>query len=285
MGVAYHELIALFEAHPERVEDYIGMMRSEQDEHVLRVFTLALAASESGLLANEEIIKMAMELAKDSSFEQRQHIMLHLMSNFEMRDDVFGSILEISRQDPNSQVKASSLIVMADWMDRFPDKSDVLLQKIGDIFKTAEDEDVRVLSYQVLSLHKEQLSREMHLLLSERLMSEPDSFAGNLIATALFAAPDDIRMDALAQTQSAFDKEADPERKRNLLAQIVCLSRGDVTELLRQISSGDTPLAHDARDYLAIVSTGGPFEPQDIIMHKDIRDGDHSSCTNPDHKH
>lgn len=285
MDAAYQDLIKYFEAHPEQAAEYVEFMRTEKEEQVLRMFALAMAASESGLVANEEIIKAAMELAKDGSFEQRQHIMLHLMSNFEMRDDVFESIYDISKNDANSQVKTSSVVVLADWMERFPDKADQLLARIGDIFKSAQEEDVRDFTYQVLALHKEQLTRDMHVLLQERLASEPDSYSANLIASALFAAPDDIRLDALTKTQTTFNAEADPERKRNLLLQLVCLSRGDIAPLLQQLSSGDSPLALDARDYLALVSNGGPFDPHDVLVQKSIRDGSPVSCADADHKH
>ncbi|MGI8964907.1 MAG: hypothetical protein ACR2H1_02335, partial [Limisphaerales bacterium] len=136
-------LISFINSHPGLVEDYVAVLRSEQNEHVLRTFALALAETEVGLLANDKIISAAIQLAKDSSFEQRQHIMLNLMSKFpEMRDDVFQTVLELSQHDPTSQVKTSAVVVLADWMERFPDKKEKLLEHVGQIFKTAADEDV-----------------------------------------------------------------------------------------------------------------------------------------------
>ncbi|MDQ6633078.1 MAG: hypothetical protein M3Y82_15205 [Verrucomicrobiota bacterium] len=274
-------LISFINAHPGLVDDYVAVLQSEQNEHVLRAFALALAETEVGLLANDKIISAAIQLAKDSSFEQRQHIMLNLMAKFpEMRDNVFQTVLELSQHDPNSQVKTSAVVVLADWMERFPDKKESLLEHVGQIFKTAADEDVRVFTYQILALHSEQLPRELQTALVERLKTEPDSFNANLLATALAAAPEDLRQKALAHLQTDFEKETNLEKKRNQLAQIVCLAKKESGPLLEKISAGDSLLAQDARDYLALLSAG-KIKPEALFQQKAIRDANRQAGSEP----
>ena len=270
---AFKALVDYINAHPEQVDDYVTVMKSEKDEHVLRTFALALAQTEVGMLANDKIIRASIEMAKDTSFEQRQHIMLNLMSKFpEMRDDVFQTVLELSRQDPNSQVKTSAVTVLADWMDQLPENKAMLLQQVTEIFKTAQDDDVRGFTYQVLALHRENLSREMQLEISERLKTESDSFTGNLLALALSTAPDAVRQGALFHVQNAFNGETDVEKQRNLLAQIVCLSRTDSLPLLQKSSVGESLLAEDSRHYIALLSQPGPFDPELVLQEKAIID-------------
>lgn len=280
---AYNALMEYFRAHPEQIDDYLAVFRSEKNEHVLRQFAIALAESESGLLENDRIILAAIELAKDPSFEQRQHIMLNLMSKVpEMRDDVFQTILELSQHDPNSQVKTSAVTVFADWMDRLPDKKEMLLQQVGEIFKTAEDEDVRGFTYQVLALHRDDLSHEMQLAISERLKTETDSFNGNLLAAALSTAPDDIRNGALAHIETAFGAESDLEKRRNLLVQIVCLAREKSIPLLQKNSTGDSLLAQDARDYLILLANNAAVDPDLVLQQKAIRDASQQEINHRD---
>ena len=270
---ASKELIDYINAHPDSVEDYVGFMKTEQNEYVLRMFTLALAQTEVGLLENDKIIQTAIDLAKDRTIEQRQHIMLHLLSKLpDMRENAFEAVMELSQQDPNSQVKTSAVTVLADWLEAYPDKMAEILGKVQEIFKTAKEDDVRAFTYQLLALHKESLTPEFHVQLSERLRSEPDLFNRNVIATALFAAPDAIRNDAFNFVNSMFQKETDMEIRRNLLAQMVCVKRGDVLPLLEKLSVGDSQLAQDARIYTGLVSSGQGFDPQDIFLQKAIRD-------------
>lgn len=270
---AFKGLVDYINAHPEQVDEYVALLRSERDEHVLRAFALALGETEVGLLANDQIIGAAIELAKDSSFEQRQHIMLNLMGKVpEMRDDVYQAIHGLSRNDPNSQVKTSAVVVFADWMDRLPDQKEMLLGQLAEIFKTAQDEDVRGFTYQVLALHRDNLSPEMQLAISEQFKIEADPFSANLLAAALSAAPDEIRQPALSHAQSAFATEADLEKRRNFLLQIVCLARKDAVPLLQKNSVGESLLAQDARDYLILLASNTGFNPDEVLQQKAIRD-------------
>ncbi len=280
---AFASLVEYLNAHPEKVDEYVGTLRSEKDEQVLRTFALALAQSQAGLLENPKIIQTAIEMSKDSSFEQRQHIMLNLMAKFpEIRDDVLQNVVELSDKDPNSQVKTSAVVVLADWMDKFPDKSAGLLDQIGSIFNTATDPDVRGFTYQILALKKDKLSREMQSALSERLKIETDSFSGNLIVSALSAAPDDIRESARTQIQNAFNVTSDMEKKRNLLAQLVCLGRGDSVSILDKNSEGTSPLAEDAREYKKLLADGALVAPEVIFQNKAERDASKQPFTGVD---
>jgi hypothetical protein len=100
------------------------------------------------------------------------------MANFpEMRDDVFQTVLQVSRQDPDAQVKTSAVVVLADWIQAFPEKTAMLIDQLSQIFKTAGDEDVRALSYQLFALHKDKLPPDLQAALFERLKIEPDSFS------------------------------------------------------------------------------------------------------------
>jgi hypothetical protein len=270
---AFKGLVDYINAHPERVDEYVALLKTEQNEHVLRTFALAMAETEVGLLENDQIINAAMELAKDSSFEQRQHIVLNLMSKFpDMRDDVFQTVLGLTQQDPDSQVKTSAVAVFADWMERLPEKSGMLLEQIGEIFKTAQEEDVRAFTYQLMALHKDNLPREMQVALGERLKTETDSFGCNLLALALCNAPDDIRGDAISYVRTAFGTEKDSEKQRNLLAQYVCLAKGESIPLLQTTSAGRSSLAEDAKDYLVLL-TRGTLDPELVFRQKAIRDG------------
>lgn len=270
---AFKALVDYINAHPERVDDYVAFLRSERDEHVLRAFAIALGETEVGLLANDQIVGAAIELAKDSSFEQRQHIMLNLMGKVpEMRDDIYQAIHELSRNDPNSQVKTSAVVVFADWMDRLPDQKEMLLGQLAEIFKTAQDEDVRGFTYQVLALHRDNLSPEMQLAISEQFKTEADPFNANLLAAALSAAPDEIRQPALSHAQSAFATETDMEKRRNFLLQIVCLAKAESVPLLQKNSIGDSFLAQDARDYLNLLASNTAVNPDAILELKAIRD-------------
>ncbi|MGI8967054.1 MAG: hypothetical protein ACR2H1_13340, partial [Limisphaerales bacterium] len=132
----------------------------------------------------------------------------------------------------------------------------------------------------ILALHSEQLPRELHAALVERLKTEPDSFNGNLLATALAAAPEDLRQNALAHIQTDFEKETNPEKKRNQLAQIVCLAKKKAEPLLKKISVGDSLLAQDARDYRALLSAG-PVKPEALFQQKAIRDANRQTASEP----
>ncbi len=270
---AYHKLMEHFRMHPEQVDEYLAVLRSEKNEHVLRQFALALAESESGLLENDKIIQAAIELAKDPSFEQRQHIMLNLMSKVpEMRDDVFQAVIALSQNDPNSQVKTSAVTVLADWMDRLPEKKEMLMGEISRIFRTAQDEDVRGFTYQILALHRDELSSDLQLAISERLKTETDSFNANLLASALSVAPDNIRKAALVPIETAFGVETNLEKQRNLLVQIVCLAKGESIPLLQKNSVGDSLLAQDAREYLSLMASNAAVDPDQFLQGKAIRD-------------
>ncbi len=283
LQAACDALKAYIEAHPERVSEFIEFMRSEKDEHVLRQFALVLAGTEVGLLENEEIIKTAIELAKDSAFEQRQHIMLHLMADFpQMRDDVLAAILSITQSDPNPQVKTSGVVTLADLTERFPDHASALLGEIWQISKTAKDQEVLLFTYQMLALHKEQLTPDMFSMLGDRFKNESDPFAGNLIACALFAAPEGVRNQALQHAQAAFDAAVDPQGKRDRLFDLVCISQGKQIPLLERLSPGDSLINADAREYRVVVN--GPFEPQDLLGIKASHDGNHASCSHPEHQ-
>jgi len=265
------------------VTEIIFTILSPSDAAIASAFALALAQTEVGLMENDKIILASIEMAKDSSFEQRQHIMLNLMSKFPgMRDDVFQTVLELSKQDPNSQVKTSAVTVLADWMDQLPDQKEMLLQQVAEIFKTAQDNDVRGFTYQVLALHRENLSRDMQLAISERLKTETDSFNGNLLALALSTAPDAVRQGALFHVQNAFNAETDSEKQRNLLAQIVCLAKGDSLPLLQKNSVGDSLLAQDARDYLALLTSNGVMDPELVLQQKAIRDANLQGAAHKD---
>ncbi|MDB6025945.1 MAG: hypothetical protein JWM68_2168 [Verrucomicrobiales bacterium] len=271
---AYEFFLAYIKEHPENIDEYVAAFSNEANEHILRALTRAMADAEAGLLENEKVMKSAVELAKDTSFEQRQHIMLHLMSQFpQMNEEAHQALLELSRNDPNSQVKTSAVAALADWMDKFPEQTGPLLGQLGEIFKNTKDEDVRVFAYQVLALHKESLTRDLQVVLGERLKLETESFNGNLIAAALSIAPDDIRLEAINYVQSRFGKEKDEETRRNLLAQIVALGRQDSLPLLTTCSKGDSLLAQDARDYIALVSSNQPYDVEQIFQQKSVRDG------------
>lgn len=269
---AFASLVDFIKEHPDQVDNYVAFLESEKNEHVLRTFTLALAESEMGLLDNDKVVAAMIRLAKDPSFEQRQHIMLHLMSKAgEIRDDERQAIFEISQTDRNSQVKTSAVTVLADWMESFPAQADTLLEQVEKIFQTATDEDVRGFTYQVLALHKEKLSRELLVAVSERLKTEADAFNCNLLASALSAAPDDIRKNAVDYLEKAFSKESDPEGRRNRLAQLVCLAQRESVPFLEKTSAGDSLLAEDARQYLSMLSTGS-VDAATLLMDKEVRD-------------
>lgn len=268
---AFEALTEYIRAHPEKIDDYIASLRSEPNEHVLRALARAIAASEA--IWGDKLAQTAIELAKDTSYEQRQHIMLHLMSGFsEMRDDLYQAILERSRNDPNSQVKTSAVVVMADWMEKFPENNTRLITEVGEALKSAVDEDVRAFAYQVLALHKEKLPPDIQNTLLAQLKTEPNSFNANLIVLALTAAPENIRKDSLAYLHSSYNKESDMETKRNQLAQIVCIERDGANALLKEIASGKDPLlAEDAHHYLAFLSSGD-LELETIFQQKAVRD-------------
>ena len=254
---AFDNLVAFVKAHPEMVDDYVAALRTEKSEMVLRYLALALAESKE-VLRDDKIARVAIELAKDNSFQQRQHIALHLMGSFpEMRDDVRQAVIEISGQDRDSQVKASAVAVLADWMETFHGETGAgLITELEQIFKTAVDADVRGFTYQLAAAHKEQLPRSFQLALVERLKTETDWTGRNIIIAALTAAPGDIRGPVLAQVQSSFDHETDLENKRNLLAQLVTLIKEDSVDLLQKAVAENSPLAEDAKAYLAIITDG-----------------------------
>jgi hypothetical protein len=168
-------------------------------------------------------------------------------------------------------VKTSAVVVFADWMERLPENKNALLAQVGEIFNNAQDEDVRAFTYQLMALHKDDLSREMQLALGERLKTETDLFGCNLVALALSDAPDDIRNDAISYVRNAFGAESDLEKQRNLLAQYVCLAKEESAHLLRQTSAGNSLLAEDAKDYLNILSRG-VVDPELVLQAKAIRD-------------
>ncbi len=170
------------------------------------------------------------------------------------------------KKDPRSQVKTSALAAIADWMENHPKKNEVLINHIAEAFKTATEPDVRAFSYQMLALHSDLLSPALQTQIAERLKTEPDSFNGNLLAEALFTAPDNIRSEAISHAEAVFSAETDMDKKCNLLAQIVCLSRGDTKPLLEQVAaSGDSDVAKIAKNYLALLSLGGPLQPEIIF--------------------
>ncbi len=269
----YEFFFQYIKAHPENVDEFVAAFWNEKNEHVLRALARAMVDVEAGLLSNAKVIEAAIQLAKDTSFEQRQHIMLHLMAQFpEMNEEARQAILELSRNDPNPQVKTSAVAALADWMDSFPEKTGLLLQQVGNVFKTTQDDDVRLFTYQILALHKESLTHDLQLALSERLKAEKDIFNCNLIASALSVAPDEIRLSAVNYVQSIFGKEEDLEKKRTLLAQIVALARQDSIPLLTKYKNEDSILAQDAKEYLALVSSDQPFDAEQIFQQKAIRD-------------
>jgi hypothetical protein len=280
----FDALTEYIKAHPELADEYIAALRAEQNEHVLRALARAIAASEA--VWSDKLSKTAIELAKDSSFQQRQHIMLHMMSSFpEMADDVYQAAVELSQKDPDSQVKTSAVVLLADWMDRFPEKTSVVLEHVESLLNTATDSDVLAFTYQLLALHKEKLSPAFHAVLGDRLKTEADLYNRNLIASALFDAPEETRREALSFVQTAFTAEKDMEKQRNLLAQIVCLAKQGSIPLLEKNSTGDSLLAQDAKEYAALLSTGEPFEPEAIFLKKAIRDGLQNTDDHKDHKH
>ena len=276
---AFNALVDHIRAHPEQEEEYLAGLRAEPEEYVLR--TLARAISESDALWGDRLAQTAIDLVKDSSFQQRQHIMLHLMGQFpEMRDDLFQAVIERSSQDPDSQVKTSAVVVFADWMETYPDRAEQLMGQVERVFHTATEEDVLGFTYQMLAMRKQELSRELHTALNERLKMETEFINGGLIAAALSAAPDDIRQDAIAHLQKARAEATDPEMQRELLLQLVALSGEQALPLLREASVGDSLLAQDARDYLALLSGGTSIEPEAFIMAKAVRDCPQgSSCS------
>jgi hypothetical protein len=280
MERAYEALVEYIKTHPEQIDDFLAALRAESNEHVLRAIARAIAESEA--LFGDKLAQTAIELAKDTSFQQRQHIMLHLMAQFpEVRDDLHQAVLELSRSDPDSQVKTSAVVVLADWMEKSPDSVMKLLDDVTQILNSAKDDDVRAFAYQVMALHKEKLPREVHSALNERLKAETDSFTGNILASALVAAPEDIRRDALAHVRASFGKETDEETRRNLLVQIVCLARTECLSLLKEQAVGSSLLAEDARDYLALFSTGESPDPDTVLMNKATRDTQRTASKDP----
>jgi hypothetical protein len=276
-SLAYESLIEYIKAHPEQIDDYMEALRTEQNEQVLRSLARAIAASE--VLWGDKLIETAIELAKDSSFLQRQHMMLHLMANSpEMRDDAFQAVLEIAQRDPDPQVKTSAVVAMAEWMHKFPDQTDGLLSHMESILKTAVDEDVRLFTYQLLALHKEKLPPEMQSTLVTHLKSAADSFSGTLISMALFSAPQHIRNDAAAHVETLYRKASDIEMQRNYLFQLVCLAQNDCVPLLQKTSVSGCLLGEDAQQYLAMLSTGS-VNPEDILMQKAVRDAQRNPST------
>ena len=279
LDAAYQALVEHIKAHPEMIDDYIAGLRSEQNEHVLR--TLARALGDSEAVWGEKLTQAAIELAKDSSFQQRQHMMLHLMGQFpEMQNDVHDAIRQISLQDPDSQVKTSAVVTMADWIEKFPDQTMALLNEVANIFNTAKEEDVLAFTYQLLALHKEKLTPEMHAAIAERLKAETDPFMRIPLVSALSAAPDETRKQTVTYLQSLFEHESDVEKKRNDLALLVAVQKGESVPMLRKLSNGGDLLAQDANDYLSLIAVG-PLEPETIFNQKATRD----IMRNPPEKH
>jgi hypothetical protein len=283
---AFQALVDYINANPGNVEEFNGFMRTESDEQVLRFFTFALAASEVGLLENDEIIKTVTELAKTSTgFEQRQHIMLHLMSKFpDVRENVLQTVLDVAQNDPNAHVKTSGMVVLADWMEAHPDRTAEMLDHVRNIFNSSADQEVRAFGYQMLALHKESLPPEVHTQLAQTLRSEPDSFHGNLIAMALFAAPDSVRNDAIPYLQNAYQNETDAVIQRNRLLQWLMVSRGEDTEYLRRVAAGNSPAAEDAKVYLTHLQNTVRRDPQEWLQIYGERTADpNASCANHEH--
>jgi hypothetical protein len=46
---AFKGLVDYINAHPDRVDEYVALLKTEQNEHVLRTFALAIAETEVGL--------------------------------------------------------------------------------------------------------------------------------------------------------------------------------------------------------------------------------------------
>lgn len=273
LETAYAALLAYINAHPEQVADYVNILRTETHEQVLRRFSFAIAESEVGLQANDEIIQAAIEMAKDRTIEQRQHIMLYMMSRFpDMRDDVHEAVRELARTDPNPQVRNSALSVMADWMEAHPDQVLSLLDDVEKVYETTDEDEVRAYTYQLFGLHTEKLPEDLHRSLFDRLKTEPDSFNCNLIAAALIGAPMEIKADALAYVQKTFDAEADVETRRNLLLQIVCLSGNDALPLLEKHAKEGSPLATDAAAFAKLLARGEGVEPFQLFEQRAIID-------------
>jgi hypothetical protein len=88
----------------------------------------------------------------------------------------------------------------------------------------------------------------------------------------LSVAPDDIRLDAINFVQRQFDAAKDMENRRMLLAQLVAMARQDSIPLVTKYAQGDSLLAQDAKDYLALLSSNQPFESQDVFQQKALRD-------------
>jgi hypothetical protein len=280
---AYDFFLEYIKAHPENVDEYVAAFSNEQNEHILRALARAMVDAEAGLLENTTIMSAAIDLAKDPSFEQRQHIMLHLMAQFpQMNEEAYQALVALSANDPNSQVKTSAVAALADWMEKFPEKMGPLLEQIGDIFKNTQDESVRLFTYQVLALHKEALTRDLQVTLAERYKIEKDSFTCNLIASSLSVAPEDIRREAITFAQVQLNAAKDLELQRNLLAQFVVMARQDSIPTLSKYSKGDSRLAQDARGYLVIVSSDQPYEAAQIFQEKAIRDAQ-SITHEPEH--
>ena len=260
---AYQSLVEYLRAHPENIDDYIA-------EDVLR--SLSRAIAESDALWGEKLSAAASELAKDSSFQQRQHMMLHLIGQFpEIGKDVHDAVIDVANQDPDSQVKTSAVVALADWIEKFPEQTVALLDEVAKVFNTAKDEDVLAFTYQVLALHKEKLSREMHAALADRLQKENNQYLRVPMVTALSAAPADIRDQTASYLNSLFNTHTDLEMKRDDLAQIVALTKEASEPLLRTLVNRGDRLAQDAMDYLSLISVG-PLDAETIFNQKATRD-------------
>lgn len=253
---AFEELVAFIQQHPELTEEYLAALRTEPEEHLLRGLAKAMQRSET-LMENDAFIKSLIDLAQQQGFEQRQHIVLDTLAHAAyIKPDLFDAIKNISEAATQpSEVRASAIAVYADWMRKFPEKSPMMISELGRSLKETDDETVRALSVQLLALHRDKLTRDIQLALAERLKVEPQPAGQNLIASALSAAPPEIRGHVLGYLQGQYSSQADVAQKRLTLAQMVMLSPMEMRPMLEEVARGDSDLANDAREYLVLVNT------------------------------